>query len=64
MASQSKSATIRPKSAPTIDRDVKEFIDALLVPLLVRAALRDLAEEKALADPPLAVAKSPRSANE
>lgn len=39
--------TIRPKSAPaTIDPDVKEFVDAVLVPLLVRAALDDLAEEK------------------
>jgi hypothetical protein len=56
-------ATIRPKAAPAIDPDVKEFVDMLLVPILVRAALDDLAEEKQLAQSRPAIAKS-RSDNE
>jgi hypothetical protein len=55
--------TIRPKSDTAIDPDVKDFVDALLVPLLVRAALDDLAEEKQLAQSRPVVAKS-RSDNE
>ncbi|HXX44605.1 MAG TPA: hypothetical protein VEJ38_07750 [Candidatus Acidoferrales bacterium] len=58
---QAKLASKTPSSV--IEPDVKEFIDEVLVPTLVRAALRDLAEEN-LARPNLAVAKSARSGNE
>jgi hypothetical protein len=47
-----------------IEPDLREFIDSCLVPVLVRAALADLESENRLASPALAVAKSPRSANE
>jgi len=59
MASNAKVATFKRKSAPEIDPDVKDFIDALLVPLLVRCAIRDLEEENRLADSCSAIAKSP-----
>jgi hypothetical protein len=50
--------------SPAIEPELREFIDELLVPMLVRAALLDIAEENRLASPALAVANSPRSANE
>jgi hypothetical protein len=59
-------ATRKPSTVPTaaIEPELREFIDTLLVPMLVGAALRDLAEENRLALPALAVAISPRSGNE
>jgi len=50
-------------SGPRIDPDLKEFIDTLLVPMLVREALCHLANENRLASIQCAVAKSPRSGN-
>jgi hypothetical protein len=49
---------------PPVEPELREFIDELLVPMLVQAALLDIAEENRLASPALAVANSPRSANE
>jgi hypothetical protein len=50
--------------SPAIEPELREFIDELLVPMLVQAALRDIAEENRLASTAPAVANSPRSANE
>lgn len=46
-----------------IEPELREFVDEVLVPILVRDALRDLAEEIRLASAGLAVANSPRSGN-
>lgn len=48
-------------SASTIEPDLREFIDDVLVPMLVRDALREIREENRLASTRAAVAKSPRS---
>jgi hypothetical protein len=50
--------------SPAIEPELREFIDELIVPMLVQAGLRDIAEENRLASPARAVANSPRSANE
>ena len=51
------------KSEPAIEPELKAFVDELLVPMLVRDAMRDLTEEKRLASGKIAVAKSPGSGN-
>jgi hypothetical protein len=53
----------RMSSGARIDPELKEFIDTLLVPMLVRDALCELANENRLASGERAVAKSPRSGN-
>jgi hypothetical protein len=50
--------------SPPIEPELLEFIDEVLVPALVRAAMADLAEENRLASSAIDVANSPRSANE
>ena len=47
--------------APKIEPDLKEFIDEVLVPMLVRDALREIQQENRLASTLDAVAQSPRS---
>jgi hypothetical protein len=49
----------KPRTA--IEPGLKAFIDDLLVPMLVRDAMRDLRAENRLAPEKLAVAKSQRS---
>ena len=51
------------RPAPNIEPELKEFIDTLLVPMLVRDALHDLAKENRLASAETSVAKYPRSGN-
>jgi hypothetical protein len=53
---------------PVIEPELKEFLDSVLIPMLVRDALSDLAKEKTLALERNVVAHSPaialRSAEE
>lgn len=44
-----------------IEPELREFIDEVLMPMLVRDALREIAEENRLAPALIAVAQSPRS---
>lgn len=44
-----------------IEPELREFIDDVLVPMLVRDALREIQEEKRLASTLTPVAESPRS---
>ena len=50
------------KIKPAIEPEVKEFIDEVLVPMLVRDALSDFAAEKALASSARTVANSASTA--
>jgi hypothetical protein len=45
---------------PEIDSNVRDFVDEVLVPMLVRDALRELSDEIHLAPALSVVAKSPR----
>ena len=47
-----------------VEPGLRDFIDQVLAPALVRGAMADLAEENRLSSASLAVANSPRSANE
>lgn len=58
MASAPKLVRMRPE----IDLDLKAFIDDLLVPMLVRDALKDIAAENVLAPEPSLMANSPSTA--
>jgi len=49
MSATSKIATIRP---PSISPDLKSFLDEVLIPMLVRDALKEIAAENVL--PPAA----------
>ena len=44
-----------------IEPNLKEFIDEVLVPMLVRDALREIREENRVASALASVAESPRS---
>jgi hypothetical protein len=46
---------------PEIEAELREFIDDVLVPMLVADALREIQEENRLAPALAAVAQSPRS---
>jgi len=50
-------------SRPAITPELKEFIDTLLVPMLVRDALFDFRKENHLASAETPVARSVRSGN-
>jgi hypothetical protein len=58
MASAAKLVEIK----PTIEPELREFLDSVLVPMLVRDAISDLAKENLLAFAPGAVAHSPATA--
>jgi hypothetical protein len=49
---------------PSLESELREFIDEVLVPILVREAVRDLLEENRLACTGSTVAKFARSGNE
>lgn len=59
MSASHKVATIRP---PSISPDLKSFLDEVLVPMLVRDALKEIAAENSLASASMPVAHSRPSA--
>jgi hypothetical protein len=58
MSVSKKSAAL---SCVPIEPELREFIDDVLVPMLVRDALRQIAEENRLASTQAVVAQSPRN---
>lgn len=64
MASAAKIVKMREahKAAPDLEPELKEFIDECLVPLLVRDALKTIAQEKPVAQARSIVAHSTPSA--
>jgi hypothetical protein len=57
------SAKLVKMPGPKIDPDLKEFIDEILVPTLVRDALKKLSTENHIASKPIDVAQSSEREN-